>query len=62
MPKKLIPGTKRTPVYKKSSGFKMKSPLKALFQFGGTSTKIKVTGDKTFAPEFTKTKIKKSHL
>ena len=28
MPDKLIPGRKKTPVYKKSSGFKMKSPLK----------------------------------
>ena len=28
MPKELIPGKKKTPVYKKSSGFKMKSPLK----------------------------------
>jgi len=34
MPKKLIPGTKRTPVYKKSSGFKMKSPLKEMDLFG----------------------------
>ena len=28
MPGKLIPGEKKTPIYKKSSGFKMKSPLK----------------------------------
>jgi len=27
MPGKLIPGEKKTPIYKKSSGFKMKSPL-----------------------------------
>tara|TARA_R110002074_G_scaffold343433_1_gene513867 strand:+ start:41 stop:259 length:219 start_codon:yes stop_codon:yes gene_type:complete len=34
MPKKLIPGSKRTPVYKKSSGFKMKNPIKFMGHMG----------------------------
>jgi len=43
---------KKSPAYMKSSGFKMKAPLRFLnFNFGGSqdNTKIKKTGNKRFS-------------
>ena len=39
MPGKLIPGEKKTPIYKKSSGFKMKSSIAKNIYAGGGSYK-----------------------
>ena len=39
MPGKLIPGEKKTPVYKKSSGFKMKSSPAKIYQLSSMNGK-----------------------